>query len=75
MEKLNDIASEVSRLVYAVEGEPVDSEETLLQRVQKYSDEDLTAPQPSRTPPPTRCAPPCKPAMPCWGCWACASTA
>ena len=51
-EKLNDIASEVSRLVYAVEGEPVDSEETLLQRVQKYSDEDLTAPQPSRTPEP-----------------------
>jgi chromosome segregation ATPase len=51
-EKLNDIASEVSRLVYAVEGEPVDSDETLLQRVQKYSDEDLTAPQPSRTPEP-----------------------
>ena len=25
---------------------------TLLQRVQKYSDEDLTAPQPSRTPEP-----------------------
>ncbi len=38
-EKLNDIASEVSRLVYAVEGEPQDSDETLLQRVQKYSDE------------------------------------
>ena len=38
-EKLNDIASEVSRLVYAVEGEPADSDETLLQRVQKYSDE------------------------------------
>jgi hypothetical protein len=51
-EKLNDIASEVSRLVYAVEGEPADSDETLLQRVQKYSDEDLTAPQPSRTPEP-----------------------
>jgi chromosome segregation ATPase len=39
-EKLNDIASEVSRLVYAVEGEaPPDDDETLLERVQKYSDE------------------------------------
>jgi chromosome segregation ATPase len=39
-EKLNDIASEVSRLVYAVEGEaPPDGDETLLERVQKYSDE------------------------------------
>jgi chromosome segregation ATPase len=45
-EKLNDIASEVSRLVYAVEGEPPDSEESLLQRVQKYSDEDLSTPAP-----------------------------
>jgi chromosome segregation ATPase len=40
-ERLNDIASEVSRLVYAVEGEVPDAEETLLQRVQKYSDENL----------------------------------
>jgi chromosome segregation ATPase len=38
-EKLNDIASEVSRLVYAVEGEMPDSDETLLERVQKYSDD------------------------------------
>jgi chromosome segregation ATPase len=49
-EKLNDIASEVSRLVYAVEGEPADSDETLLERVQKYSDETFT-PEP-RTPEP-----------------------
>jgi len=38
-ERLNDIASEVSRLVYAVEGQEPDSDETLLERVQKYSDE------------------------------------
>ncbi|HVY52068.1 MAG TPA: hypothetical protein VHA07_10985, partial [Devosia sp.] len=38
-EKLNDIASEVSRLVYAVEGEVPPSDETLLERVQKYSDD------------------------------------
>ncbi|MEO8758359.1 MAG: hypothetical protein ABI398_11495 [Devosia sp.] len=37
-EKLNDIASEVSRLVYAVEGE-APPDETLLERVQKYSDD------------------------------------
>ena len=49
-EKLNDIASEVSRLVYAVEGEPADSDETLLERVQKYSDETFT-PEP-RSPEP-----------------------
>jgi hypothetical protein len=41
-EKLNDIASEVSRLVYAVEGEIPDNDDTLLQRVQKYTDEDLS---------------------------------
>ena len=40
-EKLNDIASEVSRLVYAVEGEAADSDETLLERVQKYSDDPV----------------------------------
>jgi len=51
-EKLNDIASEVSRLVYAVEGEVPESDETLLDRVQKYSDEDLSKPTPSRTPEP-----------------------
>ncbi len=38
-EKLNDIASEVSRLVYAVEGEMPPTDETLLERVQKYSDD------------------------------------
>ncbi len=43
-EKLNDIASEVSRLVYAIEGEaPPDSDETLLERVQKYAG-DATLP-------------------------------
>ena len=36
---VNDIASEVSRLVYAVEGELPPNDETLLERVQKYSDE------------------------------------
>ena len=51
-EKLNDIASEVGRLVYAVEGGPVETEETLLDRVQKYADDDpgtignLRAPEP-----------------------------
>ncbi len=44
-EKLNDIASEVSRLVYAVEGEVPDNDDTLLQRVQKYTDEDLSVPK------------------------------
>jgi chromosome segregation ATPase len=53
-EKLNDIASEVSRLVYAVEGEVPDSDDTLLERVQKYTDEDLSAAKPTepRTPEP-----------------------
>jgi hypothetical protein len=46
-EKLNDIASEVSRLVYAVEGEIPDNDDTLLGRVQKYTDEDLSAPKPN----------------------------
>lgn len=40
-EKLNDIASEVSRLVYTVEGEVPDNDDTVLQRVQKYTDEDI----------------------------------
>jgi chromosome segregation ATPase len=47
-ERLNDIAAEVSRLVYAVEGEVPDSDETLLERVQKYSDEDLGPAAPER---------------------------
>ena len=51
-EKLNDIASEVSRLVYAVEGEAPDSDESLLTRVQKYSDEDLSATPELRKPEP-----------------------
>lgn len=50
-EKLNDIASEVSRLVYAVEGEaPPDSDETLLERVQKYADDATLAGEPRATP-------------------------
>jgi chromosome segregation ATPase len=51
-EKLNDIASEVSRLVYAVEGEVPDTDDTLLQRVQRFSDEDLSEPAPGRRPEP-----------------------
>ncbi|HVX72072.1 MAG TPA: hypothetical protein VHB19_04640 [Devosia sp.] len=43
-EKLNDIASEVSRLVYAIEGEAApDGDESLLERVQKYAG-DATLP-------------------------------
>lgn len=39
-ERLNDIASDVSRLVYAVEGHGIpDSEESLFDRVQRYSDD------------------------------------
>jgi chromosome segregation ATPase len=38
-ERLNDIAAEVSRLVYAVEGEFPDSDGTLLERVQSITDE------------------------------------
>ena len=38
-ERLNDIASDVSRLVYALEGNGLpDSEESLLDRVQKFVD-------------------------------------
>jgi chromosome segregation ATPase len=51
-EKLNDIASEVSRLVYAVEGEAPDRDGTLLERVQKYTDEDLSKPTEARQPEP-----------------------
>lgn len=43
-ERLNDIATDVSRLVYAVEGqEPVDDEESLFERVQRFSGESLPA--------------------------------
>ncbi len=51
-EKLNDIASEVSRLVYAVEGDVPEADDTLLQRVQKYTDEDLSRPAEPRAPEP-----------------------
>ena len=41
-EKLNDIAADVSRLVYAVEGNgPVDNEESLFDRVQRFADDGL----------------------------------
>ncbi len=41
-EKLNDIAADVSRLVYAVEGNgPVDTEESLFDRVQRFADDGL----------------------------------
>jgi chromosome segregation ATPase len=41
-EKLNDIATDVSRLVYAVEGHGLpDSEESLFDRVQRYADDGL----------------------------------
>lgn len=41
-ERLNDIASDVSRLVYAVEGEvPVDEEESLYERVQRFADDGI----------------------------------
>jgi chromosome segregation ATPase len=49
-EKLNDIASEVSRLVYAVEGEVPDNDETLLERVQKYTDDAALAAGPPPEP-------------------------
>jgi chromosome segregation ATPase len=41
-EKLNDIATDVSRLVYAIEGHGFpDSEESLFDRVQRYADDGL----------------------------------
>ena len=41
-EKLNDIASEVSRLVYAVDGDAAPTEEeSLFDRVRKFADDDL----------------------------------
>jgi hypothetical protein len=41
-EKLNDIATDVSRLVYAIEGHGVpDSEESLFDRVQRYADDGV----------------------------------
>ncbi|RUT34704.1 hypothetical protein EMQ25_01705 [Arsenicitalea aurantiaca] len=41
-EKLNDIASDVSRLVYAMEGHgPADAEESLFDRVQRFADDGM----------------------------------
>jgi chromosome segregation ATPase len=41
-EKLNDIASDVSRLVYELEGNgPADSEESLFDRVQRFADDGM----------------------------------
>ena len=43
-ERLNDIASDVSRLVYALEGNgPVDEEESLAARMQKFVDAEAEA--------------------------------
>jgi chromosome segregation ATPase len=52
-ERLNDIASDVSRLVYALEGNGLpDSEESLLDRVQKFAEPETeyTTPTPVRGP-------------------------
>jgi hypothetical protein len=40
-ERLNDIAAEVSRLVYALDGNAPDSEESLFDRVQKFAGDGL----------------------------------
>jgi chromosome segregation ATPase len=43
-ERLNDIASDVSRLVYAVDSHgPVDAEESLFDRVQRFADDGVKA--------------------------------
>ena len=50
-EKLNDIASDVSRLVYALEGNgPVDEEESLFDRVQQFVDAEAEGERPVRGP-------------------------
>lgn len=44
-ERLNDIASEVSKLVYAVDGDAAPSEdESLFDKVRKFADDDLNEP-------------------------------
>ena len=44
-ERLNDIASEVSRLVYAVDGDTAPSEdESLFDKVRKFADDDFSEP-------------------------------
>lgn len=50
-ERLNDIASDVSRLVYALEGNgPVDEEESLAARMQKFVDAEEAEPAQVRGP-------------------------
>jgi chromosome segregation ATPase len=50
-ERLNDIASDVSRLVYALEGNSVpDSEESLVSIVEKFAEPELDQPAPIRGP-------------------------
>jgi chromosome segregation ATPase len=41
-ERLNDIATDVSRLVYAVDGEQLSAEESLFDRVQRFAGDGLT---------------------------------
>ncbi len=54
-ERLNDIASDVSRLVYALEGDGLpDSEESLVDRIQKYVDLKDEEPETSPEPVPVR---------------------
>lgn len=54
-EKLNDIASEVSRLVYAVDGDPVpDMDESLFDRVKKYAGDGLAAGDVATAPSPAK---------------------
>lgn len=50
-ERLNDIASDVSRLVYALEGNgPIDEEESLAARMQKFVDAEEAQAAPVRSP-------------------------
>lgn len=49
-ERLNDIASDVSKLVYALEGGLPDTEESLFERVQKFADPAQAEPAPVRGP-------------------------
>jgi len=72
-ERLNDIASDVSRLVYAVDTQsPADPEESLFDRVQRFADDGMRVdtfpvapPQPARAASAVRpAAPPAPPARP-----------
>jgi DNA repair exonuclease SbcCD ATPase subunit len=52
-ERLNDIASNVSRLIYAVDNNgPADSEESLFDRVQRFADDGLAVEEIPVQPPP-----------------------